>query len=153
MPQSVSSVRCCCGNEWRLNRPPLSFICASFAYSSYTPTVNSQRYQQNTPLTTINLNLSIKYLSPAHIRSSIKEWVFFSLQLRSPSPPKGSSSVLSLFRSRSISIIPPSPCWWKSAAIWSKVLPRVSGTRKNVKMRKNRSNAAKIRNTYGPQRF
>lgn len=74
-----------------------------------------------------------------------------TLQLRLPSPSNGSSSVLSLLRS--ISINPPSPCWWKSAAIWSKVLPRVSGTRKNVKMRKNRSSAAKIRNTYGPQRF
>lgn len=39
------------------------------------------------------------------------------------------------------------------ADIWSKVFPRVSGTRKKVNSKKNRRSAAKIRKTYGPQRF
>lgn len=144
-----------CGNKC-LNRP-LWALFVHLIPLNFRSTVNSQWYQQNTPLastsvntTDLDLYVKIRFTlgPPPQFTPSL-----CALQWRLPSPSKGSSSVLNLFRSRSISVNPPPPCWWKSAAIWSKVLPRVSGTRKNVKMRKNRSSAAKIRNTYGPQRF
>lgn len=70
------------------------------------------------------------------------------------SAPRYSSSVLgftsSMFRSMSNMF---SGLRLKVAEIWSKVFPRVSGTRRKVNSKKNKRSAAKMRKTYGPQRF
>lgn len=70
------------------------------------------------------------------------------------SAPRYSSSVLgftsSMFRSMSNMF---SGLRLKEAEIWSKVFPRVSGTRRKVNSKKNKRSAAKMRKTYGPQRF